>query len=79
MGDRRRKGVCGRKKRERGRVGGRAVEENLLGGSLPIEGGSMRKRKWEEEGTSRKDQEDIGAMNTNIGIHEFGNKKCIRE
>ena len=63
MGGRRSRGRCGRRERERGKVGGRAV-----GGSLQIEGGSMRKKKWEGEGTSRIDQEDIEAMNTNRGI-----------
>ena len=71
MGGRGRKGRCGRRERERGRVGGREVGENLPGGS-------MRREKWEAEGTSRIHQEDIGAMNTNIGMHDFWNKKLAK-
>ena len=70
MGGRRSKGKCGRREQERGRGGGRAVEgEKLVGGGLQIEEGSMRKEKWEGEGTLRIDQEDIGVTNTNIGKH----------
>ena len=71
MGGRGRKGRCGRREQERGRVGGREVGENLPGGS-------MRREKWEAEGTSRIHQEDIGAMNTNIGMHEFWNEKLAK-
>ena len=65
MGGRRIKGRCGRRERD----GGRAVGEDLLGGGLLIEGGSLRKEKWEGEGTLRIDQEDMGAMNTHTGTH----------
>ena len=72
MGGRGRKGRCGRRERESGRVGGRAVaRENLVGEGLRIEGGSMREEKWEGEETSmlllRIDQEDTGVMSTNTG------------
>ena len=72
MGGRRSKGKCGRREQERGRVGGRAV---VVGGGLQIEGGSMRREKWEGEGTLRIDQEDIGVTNTNIGKHGLCNNK----
>ena len=69
MGGKRSKGRCGRREREDGRVGGRAVGEDLLGGGLPKEGGSLRKENWRGEGPSRIDQEDMGSMN--IGIQDM--------
>ena len=73
MGGRRIKGRCGRREQD----GGRAMWEDLLGGGLLIEGGSLRKEKWEGEGTLRIDQEDMGAMNTNTGTHGFCKKRRV--
>ena len=79
MGGRRSKGRCGRRERESGRVGGKAVAgENLLGEGLRIEGGYMRKEKW-GEGALRIDQEDIGVMSTHTGNHGICSNKYLGE